>query len=297
MPEPVNDLDPDPVASAAPAASTSAPATTAASSSGHDEPDDDAAAVDVHGGKYVPLDVLKSVRQEMKALKQRVQTTDQLQAVLSEYEPYMQFLREHPQVLEQRATASVATADKPSPTADPELVELARSLDYFTAKGEPDIERAAKHAEIIERRARQVAEKMMAPLAQTSAQERSAANYTRALTTRAPDGRSPRPETLTWMWRNLPAAYTADPAVSQILPALALGLDLLGGQQSLPPAPAPPGSPPLVTEPSRGVPRATSGSPLSEIEQRVIGRGTINEQRYRELTANYKQGRPTILEE
>lgn len=48
-------------------------------------------------------------------------------------------------------------AHAPSPAApdvDPDLLELARQLDYYKTDGTPDLERVAKHDQLIQRASR-----------------------------------------------------------------------------------------------------------------------------------------------
>lgn len=255
------------------------------------EDPDESSAVEVQGGKYVPLGALKAVRAENQEWKTKAaeaetlrNTVAQLQGSLATFQHLQQ------QGLQARPPEVVQPT-----TADPELIDIARQLDFYTPTGEPDVVRASKHAATIESRAMKIAQQMVAPLQQTAHAQQSAANYQTALRTTAPNGLKPSAETLTWMWRNLPAEYTADPRVAQVLPALALGLDTLKGGQ-LPPPPAPPVGPPIVTEAAGGL-TPTRRAVMTDMERAVAATRGMDEEKYRKLTQDYRPGRTSTLED
>lgn len=249
---------------------------------------EDAETVEVSGGKYVPLDALLKARHELKEAKGRAQEADALRQYAGQLEAVIRATPQPPQT----------TTPPPAAVADPDLVELAHSLDFYTREGQPDVARAEKHAAIIQRQATKIAQAMVKPLATQSHQERAALNYQRALATRAPDGRQPRPETLTWMWQNLPAELTADPRVAQTLPALALGLDVLSGGDPLPRSPAPPDREPVHTEASGGTGDVSrSRAVLSPLERAVSTNLGMTEEAYRAATKDFRPGRLNVLED
>lgn len=278
--------DPTPVA-AVPAAVEAAPAEPAIP-----EDPDETAAVEVQGGKYVPLGALKAVRGEIQEWKTKAADADtlrntvaQLQGSLATFQHLQQQLQ-HPPPAAPPADAIVA---------DPDLLDLARSLDYYTPTGEPDLARAGKHAALIQKQATKIAQQMVAPMQQNAAHQQSAANFQRALRTTAPNGAKPKETTLTWMWQNLPPEYTADPRVAQVLPALALGLDTLQGGQ-LPPPPAAPAGPPMVTE-GLGAAPAVRRTAISDGERAVLSNRGMREDTYHKLTEGFKPGRTSTLED
>lgn len=250
-----------------------------------DDPDD-SAAVDLQGGKYVPLEALRAARSEAKGLKDRASQAENLQAQVQQMQAYIQGLQQQQQ--------RPPEPPPQSPTSDPELVELANSLDYIRADGKPDLERAAKHQAIMQRQAMKIAQQMVGPLQQQTAQERSAGNYQRALATRTPNGLQAKPETLNWMFRELPVGMTSDPRVAQVLPALAIGLDALYGNNPLPANPAPPVNPPAYTEASGGSLRRPT--PMTDAERKIIEARGMDEKKYADYTKDWKPGRGTVLE-
>lgn len=251
---------------------------------------DEVGAIEVQGGKHVPLEALKAARAEAKAAKEQAARLPQLEQALATLQGQVSTYQQVQQHL-QRPPAPTAQAD-----TDPDLIELARSLDYYQGDGTPDIARAAKHAGIIERRAAKMAQQMMQPLQQQNAQTRSAANYQAARQIQSPQGVKPSEATLNWMWQNLPAEYTADPRVAQALPALALGLEALQGNGSrLPPPVAPSAQPPLHTEGVAGGPQRRTT--ITDAEREVISARGMSEEKYTKLSKGYTPGRATTLED
>lgn len=285
----IMDLEDDttPAVAAAPVAEPAAVETPVAVEAPPDP--DEAEALEVQGGRYVPLPALRAAREENRALKAQAVDTDQLRQQIAQLqgnlETYQQLQRQPQQ------PAPVQTA----PVADnPKLVKLARQMDYYKPDGAPDLDRAAVHLAQIREEATEIAQQLVQPLQQNAAQQQSAANYHNALRTVTPSGQKPKADTLTWMWRNLPAEYTADPRVAQVLPALALGLDALQGG-SLPPQPLPPANAPLVTEASGNVPR--SRTVITDTERAVLANRGITDDKYSKLTKDFRPGRTSTLED
>lgn len=252
---------------------------------------DEVGAIEVQGGKHVPLEALKAARAEAKAAKEQAARLPQLEQQIAQLQGSVQTFQQLQQQLRQ-PQAPAGPID-----ADPDLIELARSLDYYQGDGTPDVARAAKHAAIIERRATRIADQRMAPLQQQNARTQSAANYQAALQIQSPQGLKPQVATLNWMWQNLPPEYTADPRVAQALPALALGLEALQGNGSrLPAAPAAPANPPLHTEGLSGSP-ARRANAITDAERAVLNERGMSDEKYLKHTKDFKPGRATQLED
>lgn len=255
---------------------------------------DEAGAVELPTGKMVPLPALKAAREEARTAKEAASRVPQLEQQLAQLSGQVQAFQEVQRTLAQSRAEAFAP---PIAANDPDLIDLARSLDYYKQDGTPDVARAQKHAALIDARAQKLALQMAIPLHQQAARTQSDANFQRALQVQSPQGQKPKPETLQWMWQNLPPEYTADPRVAQALPALAMGLEALQGNGSrLPPPVAPPAAPPLVTEGIGGQPRQRS-APISETERVVLASRGIDEKAYGKLTENFRQGRVSSLED
>jgi hypothetical protein len=105
------------------------------------EPEPSAPDVEVDGQKMVPLAALQAERENVRSLRERAARADQLETEWRNAQPYVQFLRDNPDLLKPRTAPVPAAA--PSPEADPELVNLARTLDLYTPEGQPDAKRSA----------------------------------------------------------------------------------------------------------------------------------------------------------
>lgn len=251
---------------------------------------DEVGAIEVQGGKHVPLEALKQVRAELKAAKEQAAQLPQLQQAFAQMQGRVATFEQLQSQLQRPPAPSVNT------DADPDLIELARSLDFYNADGTPDLRRAGTHNALIVKQAQKIAQAAMQPLHQQNAQSRSNANYQAALQIASPQGVKPQKATIDWMWQNLPAEYTADPRVAQALPALALGIEALQGNGSrLPQQPAAPPNPPLHTEGVAGAPVRRTG--VTDAERSVIDARGMSEKKYLEHTKNYTPGRSTQLED
>lgn len=253
---------------------------------------DEVGAVEIQGGKHVPLEALKASRAEAKALKEQVALLPALQQKLAQMEGSLQTFQQ----LQQATRTPPAAAAQP--TDNPVLERYARSLDYVDpTTGKPDLARAAAHRELVREEARALAQEMVSPLQQQSARAQSAANYQAVRNIQSPQGVKPSEQQLNWMWQNLPAEYTADPRVAQALAAMAMGVDVLTGTGAKPPSVvAPPGAPPLHTEGAGGGPVRRAAT-ITAAEREVIGQRGMKEETYLKHTKDFVKGRPVSLDE
>src|SRR5262245_27620450 len=97
---------------------------------------DEAAAVETPQGKMVPLAALKQLRGEHKALKEQAKHAQQLQEWVNTNKPKVDFMDQNQHLWQQPKPPA------PPPDADPDLVEIAQSLDFYTTDGKPDLKRA-----------------------------------------------------------------------------------------------------------------------------------------------------------
>lgn len=273
------------------AAETPAPAAAAAPPEAPPAvPDDTPAevdAVEVAGKKYVPVGVLIGERKQRQALQERATKADELEAYVRDARPYVEFLKNNPDLLKPR---NQPPATPSAPTSDPQAEALAKTLDLYTPDGKPDLARANTLQQLITSTAQTIADKAIGPVHERTAQDQSARNFQIALTVKDADGNSPTQESLAQIWRTMPAHQTADPNVASILALTALGLDRVSRKQ----APAPPAHAPIVTESPGGPARRPS---LSALETKIARDRGISDSKWQELTVGHTPGRAAQLED
>jgi hypothetical protein len=243
-------------------------------------------AVEVGGQKYVPLSALLETRREAKSLKEAASRVQQAEAWIAQAQPYVQFLQANPHLMQQQQTQAPAPAG-----VDPEIEALARDLDLYTPKGELDVARATKIAQRQERLAQSAAQRIVAPMQQTTAQERANMNFQRALSVKLPDGSSVDQNALRQVFAGMPAELAADPQVATVLLAVAAGASRFSGQ----PQPAPPARAPLFTEDSGGTVRTKQA--LTSLDRKVIAARGMTEDAFHKATADFKPGRTNVIED
>lgn len=238
-------------------------------------------AVEVdQGGQRVPHVPLSALREERERVsKERTQRQAleqevvQLRQEAQANAPLMDFLRNNPVVLEAMQTGRRPQSAQPTPE-DLEALEWARDYDLYDAQGQPDVARAKRMIERIDRRA----DRKVAPIQQNAAQQRSDLHLQQALAARDDRGRPfARPETIRTLWSSMPPELTADPRVAQTLLQTARGqdFDYLAG---LPQAPA---NPPIHSEaPGGALPPAES---ISEHEQRAARDRGVSEKHWNDI--------------
>lgn len=247
---------------------------------------DEAQAVEVDGGKMVPLAALKAVREENKTLKSDV---DKLNTAWQAAAPTIQFLQQNPQFMQGPKAEPAPVA----PAQDPELLDIARSLDFYQSNGQPDLDRAAKHQAIITKQATRIAQQMIAPVANASHQSRAEANWALACQEILPNGQKIDPAILATVWRQMPVDQLSNPQVARVMVDQAGMMQMRGTK--LPPAPPSNANPPLHTE-SAGA----GGRPkvaLSDLDRAVAASRGIPEDKMQKHMAGYVKGRPTELED
>lgn len=134
--------------------------------------DDDKAiedqAIEIPTGKVVPLSALLETRQTVKDLKKQLADLEpasaeaaQLRQYLHEAKPYIEFLKNNPQLL----TPQAQPQRQPEPTDDIEAVDYAKEFDLYTADGKPDVTRARRIIEKQTKIALAAAQQATAPIA------------------------------------------------------------------------------------------------------------------------------------
>lgn len=256
---------------------------------------DEAAAVEIQGGKYVPLEALREVREKAKAFKDKAEQYDQTVQYVQSVRPYIDFLQANPDLMTRTTTTHQAPQTVTQEPVDEQAEELARTLDLYTAEGKPDVRRAQKLRGLIDAAADAKAESRVKPLQESTLRERANHNYQRALVTKAPDGRTPNRQVLDALWARTDPSITSTEEGASALVATALGLSLLHGQAGPPTSVAPPAQPAVVSE--RPGSRQPNTPSLSAFDEKIAGmRGRTNDE-WAKLTRTFNPGRPSVLED
>lgn len=257
--------------------------------------DDIPEAVEVTPGqRMVPVGALKAVRDELRALKPHAERAQQLEAYVNDVRPYVEFLKNNPQILQpQQPQAPAAPAE-----ADPSLVELARTLElYDPTTGQPDVKRAEKIRTLTQNEARQIAQQTIAPLQEGTNESRAAANLQQILSTaKDADGRALDQAYLVEAVKPITQGLTkaealrvlADPGVANLIKLTALGLQASTKRS----APQPPGTPPLQVE----SPGGGSGFVMNEDSRKLAKLAGISEADYAERAKKFVPNRNNPLE-
>lgn len=253
--------------------------------------EDDPTTVDL---KDIPkvgglLGELKQTRQLNKQLKERAAKADQLETYVNDVRPYVDFLKQNPDLLKPRQ-APAAPQQPEGEQVDPRATVMAQTLDLYLPDGKPDVARASVVLKMNDESVARQIQQAVGPVHERGYQEASAYNYQVALTIKDAQGRSPSPEALTQIWKTMSAQQTADPNVASILALTALGLDSVKRKAG----PAAPGKAPIVTEGTGGGPGRAS---LSALEQSVARDRGVKESEWADRTKGFVSGRAHQLED
>ncbi len=272
------------------------PATTEPSSPPADlspAPAEEAGSVEVAGAVMVPLAALQEERGKRQALETKAQRADQLEQYVAANEPMLTLIRQYPDLLRRPAEPVPAP---PTPAEDPEALEAAQLLDFYTPEGKPDVAKGAKHLALVNRQAQRIATQAVAPMQQQSLQERANQNFQLALGIKDTGGNPINPQALRAVWQqvlNSPngVAILADREAAAFVASAAHGaVSLTSG----PTVPAPL-RPPIVTEGSGGgTPRRAA---ISDLETRVAAERGRDAEHWSKLTKGHQAGRPNLVEE
>lgn len=247
----------------------------------------DAETVDVAGQKYVPVGALINERKQRQALTEKAARADQLDAEMSAARPYVEFLKANPGLLQRQQQAQAAPQTE---QVDPQLEQLAKTLDLYTPEGKPDLARATTLRQLVKAEAQEIARQTIAPMQKETYETKAARNFQAAVAMKDANGRSPSPQALASLFKEVGAESAADPRIAGILALTALGLDY-SQSKSAPPAPI---TAPLVTESQGNSPRRPS---LSTLEASIARDRGITEQAWADNTKDFQRGRPQQLED
>lgn len=252
---------------------------------------DEVEAVELPGGKHVPLSALKTVREENKTLRERASQAETLAQRVAQLQGQLEGYQQVTQQLQNQRQA-------PPPPASPEIDEtaltFARGMDLYVqdehGRAIPDLQKAQSILGIVKQLAKQEAGNMVGPIAQATARDRSNVNYQWATQQKDPSGKPVDARVLAEIWKTMPIEYTADPQIAKTLLFTAMGMERANAQ----PTPAAP-PPTVVTESLGNAPRTRNV--MSGLEQRVAADRGIKAETWHEHTKNFKPGQPVTLED
>lgn len=253
---------------------------------------DEAQAVEVpNAGKHVPLAALKAVREENKALKEKVARVEQLEQYAREAQPYVDFIKQNPHLVQRQQPQQSAPAE-----ADPKLVKIAKSLDFYTTDGKPDLERAKSHQALIREEAQEIANQVVQPVAMNTYTQAAQRNWQSAVQEKLPNGAPIDPQLLTIAWQGVqrvnPAAL-ADPNTIRFIVNNVMAEQMRANPMYQ--QPSAPGRPPVVTE-NVGA-RPNTANRMNDTQRAIVQGRNIDEKKFNELTAGFTPGRMNVLED
>lgn len=250
------------------------------------------------GQKMVPLSALIEERRKGQGLKAKADQFDQVSGYVHQVRPYIDFLQANPDLMTR------ASETRPTPAAveqpvDEGALELARTLDLYTANGEPDVKRAQSVRRMISSEAKQQAEAAVAPLHEGSAKSGASFMLSRAQATMADDGTAPDPVILAELFAKTDPKLAGTEQGAAGLWAMAYGLSKSQGKiqtrGAARPAAQPQQTAVLHTDPAGG--RDTRRQPISQLEQNIAKLRGLDDKTYGERTRGFVAGRPSILED
>lgn len=250
------------------------------------------------GEKLVPLSAVTTVREKLKTAKAEAARAKEVEAELARAKAEAEENRPWIEAAKTIAATQQLRQPQDRPTVDPQhqarLSDLARTLDLYTADGKLDLEKAQKIHDYNTAIARDAAQRVVAPVHQSTLQQQAALMYERALKTVGTDGSQPDPAILRDVWARLDPGFTATEQGAREAWVAALGRSVAAGkihrQQPIQSAKGPLPEP-LLTEKAGGrdIP---NHSPLSDTERRALKEMGMTEKQYLEAdTRPWMRGR------
>lgn len=273
------------------------------------DPDFEPSAVIEHNGRrYVAQDRVNTVvaatrrgtreatertvrEREVTPLQAKAQEADQLRAALNEARPYIDLIRQRPELLQ---------PPKPTPLeqqiSDEDAAAEARDLELFDAKtGQPDLGRArriiARRRQDTQSAAQQAAQAAVGPITSQTAQSASRNNFA-SLAMRRDAQNQPLvdPKALAEMWVSLPPELTQHPEVGELILDAAIGKSIrtTGRVQR-------PERSPIVSEPAGG--RTGPQWQMDSMARSLAKNAGISEKDFQAGAKTYQPGQTNILGE
>ena len=256
--------------------------------------------VDLSGQKQrmVPVSALVAERERVRAaerekvtkeyepLKTKADLADRLQADLQTVQPFINKLREKPELMKEETPSELAGI------TDEEAERFARNYELFNATG-VDTHRAkriiAEQRKEIAKVAREAAQEAIRPLAETTAVDKSRSHFMWAAQQRDQSGQPlVDPQILAQEWSKLPPKLTATQGVAEFVLNSAIGIMQRTGKKP----PAAPSYEPVFSEASGG---QRSPYQISQMEQKMAKSQGISEKDWTTRAKDYNPGQVNVL--
>lgn len=234
-------------------------------------------------------------RAENKELKTKAQRVEEIEQWAQQNRPYVEFIQQNPDFLK-RQQQPQPVQEPAKPADDPDAIEAAKLMDFYTADGKPDTERGRKWLDLQDRRANKAAQAAVQPWEQQTMQERSNQNFYRVLQMQDADGNKPSEQAVRAVWSQVlqdPGGLkiTSDPRAATFLALAAIGADRMTKKAP----PQPPAKEPVITEPSGG--NTVHAAKLTPLEETIARARGVQPAKWQELTKGYRPGRTNVIEE
>lgn len=267
--------------------------------------DDDAepeGVVEVNGRRVVDVSVLaaerKRVRQatekairekELTPLQAKAQEADQLRQALADARPYIDLVRQRPELL---APPKPTTAEEQ--VSDEDAAQEARDLELYDSKtGQPDVARAKR---IIARRrqdalaaAQQATQAAIGPITSQTAQGASKQVFAQMAMRKDETGQPlVDPKVLASLWVQLPPELTQHQEVGELILDAAIGKSIrtTGRVQR-------PDRPPTVSEPPGG--RSGPAYQMDQMARSLAKNAGISDKDFQAGAKSYQAGQTNVL--
>lgn len=265
-------------------------------------PEPDAAAdaepdgvVEVQGRRMVDVSVVAAERRRVRDVTERTirekevapalaaaREADDLRTALRDAQPYLNHLRQHPELLEPAAPTS-----QESQVTEAEARDEARDLELYAADGQPDVARArriiARRRTEVQSAATQAAAAAIEPLTSQTANAASRNNFVQMAT----QGRGQvDPAVLAQLWAQLPHELTQHPQVGELVLNAAIGHSVRAAGGRSP-------APPILSEPSGG--RSGPAFQMTPLTRKIAHASGMSEQAFAAGAKGYRPNDINVL--
>lgn len=174
----------------------------------------------------------KTASKQLAELQPQVQRMAQVEQQIAEIRPYAEYIKQHPELIEQAASGTAPSRTTPQPEDDIEARDTAEDLGLYTADNKLDIARARRILDRATANAEKKLEKQLEPMRRQNAEGQAAQMRERLYGLKAKDGVTPiaTRESLDEMAKVLPPDLLAQPNVAFFVALAAAGFDKFNGR-------------------------------------------------------------------